>query len=92
MKKFRFALLALAVSTITFAFTPSSPNASLATVYGFTPSGVFLGSAASVSILKSSHCPGADEIVCAQVWTSMTEDGQPAGTRLPDIKKPQPQR
>lgn len=91
MKKFRFTLLAFAIAAVTFAFTPSPQNSSLATVYAFTPAGVFLSSASSVSILKAAHCPGADEVICAQVWTSMNEDEQPAGTRLPDIQKPQPQ-
>ncbi|HTN05690.1 hypothetical protein [Agriterribacter sp.] len=88
MKKFRFALLALAVLIFTFAFTPKPEKAPLVTVYAFTATGVFVGSASSVSILKAAFCPGANEIFCLQVWTSKTEDDQPAGTRLPDIKKP----
>ena len=88
MKKFRFALLALAVSIFTFAFTPKPEKAPLATVYAFDSTGVFVGSASSVLILKNAFCPGVDEIFCLEVWTSMTVDGHPAGTRLPDIQKP----
>lgn len=88
MKKFRFALLALAVSIFTFAFTSKPEKVSLVTVYGFNAAGNFMGSASSVSILKAAFCQGLDEIFCLQAWTSMTENDQPAGKRLPDIQKP----
>ncbi|MBW7941212.1 MAG: hypothetical protein H3C64_02190 [Candidatus Kuenenia stuttgartiensis] len=90
MKKFRFVLLALAVAAVSFAFTPSlvSPKGPTAMVYAFTPEGVYLGSASDVTALKNTLCPGADRVKCAQVWTSKTIDDLPAGTQLPDIKKP----
>lgn len=88
MKKFRFALLALGASVLTFAFTPSHNVAQFSTVYGFDLQGNLMDSASSEAELKAQLCPGVDEIVCAQVWTSLTVDEKPAGTRLPDIKKP----
>ncbi len=88
MKRFRFALLALAVSAVTFAFTPAPEKAPSATYYAFTATGVFIGSAASISALKTAHCPGANKIFCAQVWTGKSAQNQPAGTRMPDLKKP----
>lgn len=92
MKKFRFLLLALGVAAITFAFTPSSPskNGPTATVYAFNPiTGVFLGSGADSAALKTALCPGANQVMCAEVWSSKTPDNQPAGTHLANIKKPQ---
>ncbi|MBX2924118.1 MAG: hypothetical protein KF746_18100 [Chitinophagaceae bacterium] len=90
MKKFRFALLALGVAAVTFAFTPtsSSKKAPTATVYAFSNTGMYLGSATDTTSLKNTLCPGANEIFCAQVWTQKTAQDKPAGTRLPDIKKP----
>lgn len=90
MKKFRFAFLALVVSAIAFAFTPfpSYKTSPTTIVYGFGPSGMLLDSASSRELLKEQICPGANETFCAQVWTSKTEDNEPAGTRLEDLEKP----
>ena len=88
MKKFRFALLALGVAVISFAFSPSTKVSSFATVYAFDSDGNFMGSAISESALKNQLCPGADQILCAEVWTSKAANGEPAGTRLEDIQKP----
>lgn len=90
MRKLRFVLLALGVAAITFAFTPSSASkkSPTATVYAFTPSGVFLGNAPDTTTIKNTLCPGACIVVCAQVWSSKTVDNQPAGTHIATIKKP----
>lgn len=91
MKKYRFALLALTVSAITFAFTPSdlSKKTSMSTVYAFSSSGILMDSAGTRAELKSRLCPGADQIFCAEVWTSKTVNNEPAGTQLQDLQKPQ---
>ncbi|HRO46341.1 hypothetical protein [Agriterribacter sp.] len=88
MKKFRFVLLALAVSAITFAFTASPEKASFADVHAFTSTGIYIDSAPDVMTLKNDNCPGSDQVFCAQVWTQKTAQNKPAGTRLPDILKP----
>ncbi|MBX2924117.1 MAG: hypothetical protein KF746_18095 [Chitinophagaceae bacterium] len=92
MKKFRFALLALGVAAITFAFTPAqSPSKTpAAMMYVFNASGVLIGTAPSTEILKTVLCPGSDQIFCAQIWTSKTIDNHPAGIRVADIKKTLP--
>jgi hypothetical protein len=91
MKKFRFALLALGVAAITFAFTPSpvSKNGPTATVYAFDGSGIFIQSAPDTMTLKRNLCPGANQILCAEVWTDKTPSGEPTGTHLGTIRKPQ---
>jgi hypothetical protein len=89
MKKSRFVLLALAVSIFTFAFTPKPQKAPLATVYAFTLSGTFLGSAPDTTTVKNTLCPGANDIACAEVWSSKTIDNKPAGILITTIKKPQ---
>lgn len=90
MKKFRFALLALGVAAITFAFTPSSSskNGPTAILYAFSPVGTYLGSAPDTMTLKNQLCPGANQIICARVWTDKTPDNQPSGTLIGEIKKP----
>lgn len=88
MKKFRFVLLALAVAAVSFAFTPSPQEVTLSSVYAFTASGVYLGSASSTTALKNTLCTGDDETFCAQIWTLKTSTNEPAGTRLEDMKKP----
>ena len=90
MKKFRFALLALGVAAMAFAFTPSpsTKKAPTASVYAFDSSGLLIDSAGSRDELKSRLCPGPDETFCAEVWTSKTINGEPAGTQLQDLKKP----
>lgn len=88
MKKLRFAFLALTVSIFTYAFTPSPEKASFATYYAFDALGNLIGSASSIAALKAAHCPGANQIFCAQVWTSKDAQNRPAGTRLDDIMKP----
>lgn len=90
MKKFRFAMLALAVLAFTFAFTssPYSKKASTAQVYAFTASGTLIDSANTRATLKINLCPGEDLIFCAEVWTSKTAQNEPAGEQLEDIKKP----
>jgi len=88
MRKVRFALLALAVSALTFAFTAAPEKASFATYYAFDVSGNLIGSASSISALKAAHCPGANQVFCAQVWTSKDAQNHPAGTRLEDLMKP----
>ena len=49
---------------------------------------MLLDSASSRELLKEQICPGANETFCAQVWTSKTEDNEPAGTRLEELEKP----
>lgn len=90
MKKIGFALLALVVAAITFAFTtsPSSQEAPTATVYAFDASGVYIGSGADITAIKNSHCPGDDMIFCAEVWSGKTPQNLPAGRRLGEVKKP----
>lgn len=90
MKKIRFVLLALGVTVITFAFAPSqaSKKGPTATVYAFTSSGVFLGSAPDTATVKSILCPGANRVECAYVWSSKTVDNEPAGIVIAIIKKP----
>lgn len=90
MKKFRFALLALIVAAITFAFTPKplSLKAPAATVYAFAPNGTFLGSAPNIAAVKSALCPGANDVVCAEVWSSKTVENEPAGIFLGTVKRP----
>ncbi|MCO5239436.1 MAG: hypothetical protein M9904_05225 [Chitinophagaceae bacterium] len=90
MKKIGFALLALVVAAITFAFTtsPSSQEAPTATVYAFDASGNFIDSASDTMTLKSKLCPGINRVFCAEVWSAKTPDNQPAGTHITDLKKP----
>lgn len=91
MKKIGFALLALVVAAITFAFTKAPEkreNASAVTYYAFDATGTLLGSAGSTNALKSLLCPGANTNFCAQVWDSIDVNQQPAGLRQADIKKP----
>jgi hypothetical protein len=92
MKRFRLVLLALGVAVITFAFTPfsTSEKGPTATVYAFSLSGTFLGSAPDIATVKNSLCPGSDVIACAQVWSSKTIDNHPDGIFLATIKKPAP--
>jgi hypothetical protein len=88
MKKFRFLLLALGVAAVTFAFTNAPKKSPLATYYAFDSAGVLLGSAATISSLKASLCPGADVKFCAQIWTGISAQNHPAGTQMADLKKP----
>lgn len=85
MKKFRFALLALVVAVFSFAFTTPQSTSTLSTVYAFDANGNFLGSG-EYATLDAQLCPGS-QVFCAQVWTSITPEEQPAGTRLEDMKK-----
>lgn len=88
MKNFRFLLLALAVSAITFAFTAApEKSTSTTTYYAFTSAGVLLGSASTEAALKAEHCPGPDTKFCAEVWTGIN-NGAPAGVQRPDLFKP----
>ncbi len=89
MKKFRFALLALAVSAITFAFTPSSAKGPTATLYAFNyTTGTYMGSGASVAALKAAFCPGADDQFCARVYNAIDAQNRPVGPVVDLIKKP----
>lgn len=89
MKKFRFALLALAVSAITFAFTKAPAKGPTATLYAFNyTTGAYMGSGSSVAALKSAHCPGADLQNCARVYDDKTAQNQPAGSLVAIILKP----
>ena len=89
MKKFRFALLALAVSAITFAFTPSSAKGPTATVYAFNyTTGAYMGSGSSTAALKAAFCPGANTQFCARVYNDKTAQDEPIGPVVDVIKKP----
>lgn len=89
MKKFRFALLALAVSAITFAFTPSPAKGPTATLYAFNMTGAYLGSGPSIAALKAAFCPGADQQNCALVYNAIDAQNQPVGAPIATIRKPQ---
>lgn len=88
MKRSLFGLLALAVSALTFAFTPAPEKAPSSMLYAFTASGAYLGSAPTFPMLKASICPGANIIFCAQVWTGINHLYQPHGSRMDDLMMP----
>ena len=89
MKKLRFALLAIAVLALTFAFTTAPEKTGpTATVYAFNTAGVYLGSANSLAALKASHCPGRDEVLCCRVYADKDAQDQPVGPLIAIIYKP----
>lgn len=90
MKKSRFALLALGVLAATLAFTPSSTSKkeSAITFYAFNSAGVYMGSSVDSVELKNLLCPGANRVLCAQLWSAKTPDNQPDGFFIANIKKP----
>lgn len=85
MKRFRFLFLALIVAMVSFAFATPQSKSTFSTVYAFDANGNFLGSG-EYGTLDAQLCPG-NQIFCAQVWTSITPEEEPAGTRLSDMLK-----